>query len=344
MQGLFDPFSLKSLELKNRIVMLPMCMYMAGPDGMATPWHQVHYASRAAGGCGLIIQEATAVEKRGRLSNEDLGIWSDVHVPELKKLVNFVHGQGGKMAIQLAHGGRKAWPGGEAIIAPSAIPFTEKDTVPEVLSEGGIAGVVESFRQGACRAVAAGYDAIEVHGAHGYLIHQFLSPVSNQRTDGYGGSAQKRLRFPLEVVSVVKEEMPASMPLIVRISAVEYMEQGYTFEDMLSIVKAYVSVGADIIDVSTGGMPSGPIAVWPGYQLPYAEKIKKSIGIPVIGCGLVRSPQMAEEAVRNGRIDLMGIGRALLSDPYWSLTAANTLRVQGRVPKPYWDAYPPELR
>ena len=341
--GLFEPFHLKGLETKNRIVMVPMCMYMAESDGKSTQWHQIHYGTRAFGGCGLIIQEATAVEKRGRLSDNDLGIWSDDHIERLTNLVNTVHYMGSKMAVQIAHGGRKSWVGGEQIVAPSEIAFAEGDAIPKALTITEVMEIVESFRLGAKRAVLAGYDAIELHGAHGYLIHQFLSPYTNKRNDEFGGSYENRISFALKVISAVKEEMPDKMPLLIRISANEFLENGYTPEEMLEMAKEFKKAGVDLINVSTGGASPKPVASWPGYQIPYAEDIKRAVNIPVIGCGLITTGAIAEEAVRNGRVDLVGIGRALLSDPYWPLTAAKELSIIGVVPEPYKRGYPKQM-
>ena len=338
--GLFKPFHLKGLETKNRIVMVPMCMYMAESDGKATQWHQIHYGTRAFGGCGLIIQEATAVEEKGRLSDNDLGIWSDDQIEDLTKLVNTVHSMGSKIAIQIAHGGRKSWAGGEQIVAPSEIAFAEGDAIPKALTTSEVMEVVERFRLGVRRAVLAGYDAIELHGAHGYLIHQFLSPYTNKRKDAFGGSFENRISFALKVISAAKGEMPENMPLFIRISANEFLEKGYTPEEMLEMTKEFKKAGVDLINVSTGGASPAPVASFPGYQIPYAENIRRAADIPVIGCGLLTTGAIAEEAVRNGRVDFVGIGRALLSDPYWALTAAKELSIAGVIPEPYRGGYP----
>jgi len=339
MSKLFEPFSLKSLQLKNRIVMPPMCMYSAGTDGIATSWHNIHYSSRAIGGVGLIIQEATAVEKRGRLSNHDLGLWTEDQISGLSEIVDLVHEFGAKIAIQLAHGGRKAWTGEENIVAPSPIKFSTNDTVPEQLSLFQISQVVESFSHAAERAVKAGYDAIEIHAAHGYLIHEFMSPHTNKRTDKYGGDKVNRLNFPIEVIKAVKAVMPSDMPLLMRISAVEYLDEGYTFEDMIEAVGVFKKHGLDLIDVSSGGASQNAPASWPGFQLPYAQKIKSVIGIPAIGSGLIRDPLMAAEAVEKDMVDLIAIGRGQLADPHWAIKASKTLNVQGSVPWQYERAF-----
>lgn len=336
---MFEPFSLKSLQLKNRIVMPPMCMYSADTEGVSTNWHKTHYSARAIGGAGLIIQEATAVEKRGRLSNNDLGLWSDKQIPGLSEIVGAVHEFGAKIAVQIAHGGRKAWAGGESIVAPSPIKFPNSDTVPDQLDLSQISQVVENFASAAARAVQAGFDAIEIHAAHGYLIHEFISPHTNKRTDRYGGNKQNRLNFPIEVVKAVKSAMPSDMPLFMRISAVEYLDDGYTFEDMIEAVGIFKEYGLDLIDVSSGGASQAAPPSWPGFQLPYAQRLKSEIGIPAIGCGLINEPLMAEEAVEKNMADLIAIGRGQLADPHWALKASKALNVQGLVPWQYDRAF-----
>jgi len=341
---IFSSFSFKSLDLSNRVVMAPMCMYCSGEEGFPTPWHYSHYGARAIGKVGLIIQEATAVEKRGRLSPKDLGIWDDTHIEPLGKMVTLLQNFGSKVAIQLGHGGRKARPGTRDIIGPSGIAFSDEFPNPIEMGEKEIKDVIHSFKKGAERACAAGYDIIELHGAHGYLIHQFLSPYSNKRRDKYGGSLENRLRFPLEIIREIKEILPSEILLMVRISAVEYIKGGYSFSDMLDAAKAFVEAGVDILDVSSGGAGPSPPRVWPGYQVPYAQKFKEELGVPVIACGLLKDPGMAEEWVGNGRTDLVALGRALLRDPNWVLNAACELGVPGIIPGSYARAYPEEIR
>ena len=319
--------------------MPPMCMYSADTDGIATNWHKTHYSSRAIGGAGLIIQEATAVEKRGRLSNNDLGLWTDDQISGLSEIVDLVHEFGAKIAVQIAHGGRKAWTGEGSIVAPSPIKFPTSDIVPEQLSLSQISQVVESFGHAAERAVKAGYDAIEIHAAHGYLIHEFMSPHTNKRTDKYGKDKESRLNFPIEVVKAVKAAIPSEMPLLMRISAVEYLDDGYTLEDMIEAVGVFKRHGLDLIDVSSGGASQNAPPSWPGFQLPYAQKIKNEIGIPAIGSGLIREPLMAEEAVEKGMVDLIAIGRGFLADPHWAIKASMTLNVEGMVPWQYERAF-----
>jgi len=341
---LLGPLTIKGLELPNKVVMAPMCMYCAGEEGLVTDWHLAHYAARAIGGVGLIIQEATAVEKRGRLSPNDLGIWDDDQIKGLKKLVDLVHEFGSKAGIQLGHGGRKARPGKGEIIGPSSIAFSEDHQVPREMEEKEIKEVVNAFKKAAERACAAGYDIIELHGAHGYLIHQFLSPYSNQRQDDYGGSFENLLRFPLEIIQEVRKILPSGKLLMLRISAVEYIQQGYSFNDMVKAAKIFAEVGIDILDVSTGGAgPSAP-RTWPGFQVPYAQKIREELNVPVIACGLITDPGMAEELVSNNRTDLVALGRALLRDPNWVLNAARELGIPGKIPWSYARAYPEDVR
>jgi len=327
MTTLFTPFELKGLQLKNRVVMPPMCQYKADTRGFATHWHLMHYGARAAGGVGLIVQEATAVEARGRLSPNDLGIYLDEHVAGLKELVSFCHDLGAKMAIQLAHGGRKAWPGGEPIVAPTSEPFSPDRRVPVPLDEAGIDQVVSAFRVGAQRAVTAGYDAIELHGAHGYLINEFISPYSNKRTDAYGLGFHGRIRFLETIVKAVRDVMPQTMPLFLRVSATEYVRDGLQPEDIVQIALHLKPLGLDLIDVSTGGaVPQAPER-YPGYQLPYAEIVKEGAGLPTMAVGKLESPHLAEAVIRNQWADLVCVGKGHLVDPFWTAHAARMLGV-----------------
>lgn len=315
---MFTPYSLKNVLLPNRIVMPAMCQYSATEDGFVTDWHRIHYGSRAIGGVGMIILEATAVEKRGRLSNNDLGIYSDTHVDGLRELVKLGQSYGSVMGIQIAHGGRKAW--GTELIAPSALPFPEKDT-PHALTIAEIKEVVNSWRQGARRAKEAGFDLLQIHAAHGYLLHEFLSPLSNERNDEYGGSFKNRIRLLLEVVEAVKQEWPDDKPLSVRLSAVDYLDGGLTIEDTVEISKVLKEHGVDLMDISSGGLLSARIELGPGYQVPFAEAVKKETGIPTIAVGLIREPELVQEIIFNGRADLVALGRELLRNPYWVLEA-----------------------
>ena len=331
---LFTPFSLRQLVIKNRVVMPPMCMYSAADDGMVTDWHVLHYATRAVGQVGLIIVEATGVEPRGRISNRDLGIWEDAHVPGLKRIVDDVHAQGGKIAIQLGHAGRKSEATTSTPVAPSAIAFNEDCGMPVALTVEEIKVIIQKFAEAARRAVAAGFDAIELHAAHGYLMNQFLSPLSNQRRDEYGGSFENRVRLLKEVLIAVREVVPKDMPIIVRVSADEYHVDGNKPEDvadMLNLIKDY---GIDLVNVSSGAVISAMPRVFPGYQIPMALVIKQKTGLPVLGGGLVTEPAQALQLVKAG-IDLIYTGRVLLRNPYWPLQAAHILQEEIDWPTSY---------
>ena len=279
---MLTPYELKNTVIRNRIVMPAMCQYSATEDGLATDWHLIHYGTRAVGGVGLIILEATAVEKRGRLSNNCLGVWDDAQVDGLSRIVDYCKAQGAVMGIQIAHGGRKSY--GDELVAPSAIPFPDMD-VPKALTVAEIGEVVASWREGARRADAAGFDLVQIHAAHGYLIHEFLSPLTNERTDEYGGSFENRMRFLLEIVDAVKEVWPEDKLLSVRLSAVDYLEGGLTIEDTVKISRALKAKGVDLIDVSSGGLLPAPIELSPGYQVSFAEKVKTEAEIPTIDSG-----------------------------------------------------------
>ncbi len=337
---LFSIFKLKNITLKNRIVMPSMCMYSAGDDGMATDFHLVHYTTRAVGGAGMILVEATAVEPRGRISGNDLGIWSDEHIEGLEMITQTVKQYGAVIGIQLGHSGRKCEAAGEPIIAPSAIPFDENAKTPAAMTLEDIATVVEAFRQGARRAVEAGFQVIEVHGAHGYLINEFLSPLTNQRTDDYGGSHENRVRFLREVLTAVKEEIPADMPVIVRVSAEDYVAEGNHPDDLAGMLNLVKDLGIDLVNVSSGAVVPAPIHAFPGYQVTFAEIICNNTGLPVMAGGLVTSPLMAEEILRNDRADLVYLGRELLRNPYWPLQAAPMVRDEIQWPKQYQRANP----
>jgi len=331
---LFTPFSLKQLTLKNRVVMPPMCMYSAADDGMVTDWHVLHYTTRAVGQVGLIIVEATGIEPRGRISNRDLGIWSDGHIAGLKRIVDSVHGQGGKIGIQLGHAGRKSEVTNSISVAPSAIAFNETCGMPVALTVAEIGNVVKQFAQAAQRAIAAGFDMIEIHAAHGYLINEFLSPLTNLRTDEYGGSLENRVRLLKEVLMAVHAIVPQEMPISVRVSADDYHEDGNKPEnvaDMLNLIKHY---GIDLVNVSSGAVISTMPRVFPGYQIPMALIIKQKTGLPVLGGGLITEPTQALLLVKAG-IDLVYTGRELLRNPYWPLQAAHVLQQEIEWPTPY---------
>lgn len=331
---MFTPFALKSVTIPNRIVMPPMCMYSAGEDSHVTDWHLLHYGSRAVGGVGLIILEATAIEKRGRLSNHDLGIYNDSHTEGLHKLVEICKAQGSIMGIQIAHGGRKSW--GSELVAPSAIPFPGSAT-PHALSVSEIQDVVANWRDGARRAREAGFDILQIHAAHGYLIHEFLSPLSNERTDQYGGSFANRIRFLLEVVDAVKEEWPEDKPLSVRLSAVDYLTGGITIEDTVRICQVLKGKGVDLFDLSSGGLLEAQIPLGPGYQVPFAEAVKRQVEVPTIAVGLIRTPELVQEILSNRRADFVALGRELLRNPYWVLKAKADKEIW---PKQYYRAIP----
>lgn len=332
---LFTPYTIKQVTLNNRIVMSPMCQYSSpNRDGKIDDWHRVHYASRAVGGVGLIILEATAVVPEGRISYKDLGIWSDEHVAGLKELVDLVHRSGAKIGIQLAHAGRKAELE-ETIIAPSAIPFPEKKT-PKAADAEEIRRIVEGFRDGARRAKEAGFDVIEIHGAHGYLLNEFLSPLTNQREDEYGGTADGRYRLLGEVIEAVNSVWTG--PLFVRISANEYDPEGNSLEQYIDYARRMKAQGVDLIDCSSGGLIPAQIQAFPGYQVNLAEQIRRQADIPTGAVGLISDPTHAEEILGNGRADLVLLGRELLRNPYWPYDAAAALRTTLERPVPYQRA------
>lgn len=331
---LFSPMTIRELKLKNRIVMPPMCMYVAGHDGRATNWHVVHYASRAIGQVGLIIVEATGVEDRGRITDNDLGIWEDGQIEGLKRIVDAVHACGGKIAIQLGHAGRKSVVEYTTPVAPSAIAFSKDDRTPKALTKVEIQQVIEKFAKAAKRAAAAGFDAVEIHAAHGYLINEFMSPLANRRDDEYGGSIENRVRLLGEVLDAVKSVVPSKMTIFVRVSAHDYEPDGNTPEimaDMLNLVK---DKGIDCVNVSSGAVTPFVPRAYSGYQIPFALTIKDKTGLPVIGGGLITEPVQAEQVIKAG-VDLVFIGRELLRNPYFPLKAAHTLGQDVHWPQPY---------
>jgi 2,4-dienoyl-CoA reductase-like NADH-dependent reductase (Old Yellow Enzyme family) len=339
MSLLFSAIDIKNVHLKNRIVVSPMCQYTA-VDGYASDWHLVHLGSRAVGGAGLIIQEATSVSPEGRISPGDLGIWSDDHLPMLKRITDFIHKNGSIAGIQLAHAGRKAsfdtpWKGGKCLteeqggwvpLAPSAIPVNDGDTVPEELSIEDIEQLKQDFRAATERSVAAGYKVIEIHAAHGYLFHQFLSPLTNKRTDQYGGSFENRIRVLLETIATVQEVWSAENPLFVRISATDWADGGWTSEESVSLSKILKEKGIDLIDCSSGGLvPYQKIPVFAGYQVQFAEQVKKGADILTGAVGLITEPQQAEDILKESKADLIFLAREMLRDPYFPLHAAAAL-------------------
>ncbi|WP_143322046.1 NADPH dehydrogenase NamA [Clostridium sp. HBUAS56010] len=332
---LLDPFTVKNMTLRNRIVMPPMCMYSAGTDGMANEFHFTHYTSRAVGGAGLIIMEATGVLPWGRISDHCLGLWNDDQAKALKPIVTACQKQGAKVGIQLNHAGRKCEAQEDIIYAPSAISFSQDSPMPHEMSEEDICETVKSFRSAVARAAEIGFDAIEIHGAHGYLISEFLSPLSNHRKDGYGGSTENRCRILIEILKAVHEVWPDEKPVLLRVSAEDYEPDGMHMEEMariVELVKPYI----DVLHVSTGGVvPTPPKKIYPGYQVKIAEWLKKESGLPTIAVGLITDPHQVEEILGGERADLVALGRELLRDPYWVLHAARNLGSEYPWPEQY---------
>jgi NADPH2 dehydrogenase len=335
MTSLFTGYKLKHMELKNRIVMAPMCMFCADQDGNPNDWHYIHYTSRAVGGTGLILLEATGVESRGRITDRDLGLWKDEQIAGLKRIVDACHAQGAKVGVQLAHAGRKSEVLTEQSIAPSPIAFSDRYRTPTEMTKEDIDQVKSSFREAARRADMAGFDVIELHGAHGYLISEFLSPLTNQRTDEYGGNEESRSRFLREVLQEVVSVWPKDKPIIVRVSAEDFAEGGNHDHILANMLKLVQNEGIDLVNVSSGGVVNVGVDAYPGYQVGYAETIKKATGLPVVAGGLITSPHMAEEIVQKGQADLIFLGRELLRNPYWPLHAAKELQEEIKWPAPY---------
>ncbi|BCJ87544.1 NADH:flavin oxidoreductase/NADH oxidase [Effusibacillus dendaii] len=337
MPTLLDSFQLKDLQLKNRIVMSPMCQYsVKAKDGKPNDWHFSHYTSRAIGGAGLIIMEMTDVEPDGRITDYDLGIWSDEHIPAFARIIKACQSYGAKVAIQIAHAGRKAEDADQPVSC-SPIPFSEQFKTPRELTTQEVQDIVGKFEAAFKRAVEAGVNAIEIHAAHGYLIHQFQSPLTNRRKDIYG---EEKSRFGAEVIQAARRAMPESMPLIMRISAVEYNEGGYDLEYALTLAKRYKEAGVDIFHVSSGGEgPIGPSHAGPGYQVHLAQAIKESLNIPVIAVGRLEDPHLADQVVREGKADLVAVGRGMLRNPFWANDASLALGGKPLTPEPLQAAY-----
>lgn len=328
-KGIFKEFTLKNLKLRNRIVMAPMCMYMADSDGLVNDFHYIHYTNRALGGVGAIIVEATAVEARGRISDKDLGIWNDNHIEGLSALVQGIKKYGACAGIQLGHAGRKCSIENETIIAPSAITFSEEYKKPLEMSKTEMEEVKLAFKNGARRALEAGFDFIEIHGAHGYLLSEFLSPLTNKREDEYGGNIENRTRFVVEVIREVKSVWPENKALLFRVSAKDYKEGGNTKIEMAEIVDIIKKEGIDLINVSTGGVVSDSIInAYPGYQVPEAQYIKENCHIPVIAGGLITTADQGTEIIENNRADLVFLARVLLREPYWVLNEAKKRKIE----------------
>jgi len=353
MSILFSPLTIRNVSLRNRIVMSPMCQY-SSTDGFANDWHLVHLGSRAVGGAGLIISEATAVSPEGRISPGDLGLWSDDHIDNFKRITGFIHDHGAVAGIQLAHAGRKAscaipWEGGKQLdeehggwqtVAPSAIAFHQGERLPMELDNEGIINVISAFKAAAARADAAGFKVVEIHSAHGYLLHEFLSPLSNRRTDEYGGSFDNRIRLLLQVTDAVRSVWPDENPLFVRISSTDWTQGGWTPEDSVRLAGILKDHGVDLVDCSSGGnVHNAAIPVGPGYQVPFAEAVRKT-GILTGAVGLITSAVQAETILAEGQADLVIMAREMLRNPYFALSAARELAEETEWPVQYLRAKP----
>ncbi len=349
MSALFSPLQIRDVTLRNRFVVSPMCQY-SSVDGVATDWHLVHLGSFARGGAGLVVVEATAVLPEGRISPDDMGLWNEEQVAPLKRIVDFMHSQGAAAGIQLAHAGRKAstyalWKGrgqvpldegGWQTVAPSALPFYEQDRVPAAMDDAAIQQVIHAFVTAAERSLTAGFDVVEIHAAHGYLIHQFLSPLTNKRTDQYGGTFENRVRLLCEIVTAVRNVWPADKPLFVRISATDWTADGWTPDDSVTLAKILQPLGVDLMDCSSGAIaPKIHIPVEPLYQVFLAEKVKKESGMMSGAVGLITTARQAEEIISSGQADLVFMARQMLRDPHFPLRAASELGVDVPWPKQY---------
>jgi 2,4-dienoyl-CoA reductase-like NADH-dependent reductase (Old Yellow Enzyme family) len=350
---LLTPLTLREITLRNRIGVSPMCQY-SSEDGFFNDWHLVHLGSRAAGGAGLVCTEATAVVPEGRISPHDTGIWKDEHIEFLTRITRFLHQESAVAGIQLAHAGRKAsvrrpWEGGTAIraseggwqtVAPSEIPFRETDPAPHALSIADIQGLVEAFRKAARRALQAGFDVVEIHGAHGYLIHEFCSPLSNRRTDQYGGSLAGRMRFALEVTEAVRCVWPERLPVLYRVSATDWVDGGWSPDDSVELARQLKAKGVDLMDCSSGGNSTAQkIPLVPGYQVPFAEKIRSEAEIPTAAVGMITTAEQAEGIVSEGKADMVLLAREFLRDPYFPLHAAAQLGEKPSPPLQYGRAF-----
>lgn len=351
---LFSPLQLRDLQFRNRIVVSPMCQY-SSEDGFANDWHLVHLGSRAVGGAALVFTEAAAVLPEGRISPEDLGIWKDAHLEMLARIFHFIEAQGAVPAMQLAHAGRKAstsapWKGGKPlgtneggwspILAPSPLPFNEGYQVPQELDRAGIQEITDAFAQAAMRALIAGARVVEIHAAHGYLLHSFLSPLSNQRSDEYGGSFANRTRFLCATVAAVRQAWPEKYPLFVRISSSDWTEGGWTGEDSVALAQKLKSLGVDLIDCSSGGdVPNATIPIGPGYQVRFAAQIRREAEIATGAVGMITRPEQADQIVRLGQADLVLMAREFLRHPYWPLNAAGPLHQKQDAPPQYGRAF-----
>ncbi len=331
MSRLFSPIQLRDLTVRNRIVMAPMCIYSAAEDGCATDTHLVYYGARAMGGVGLIDLECASVSPRGRLTCSDIGIWNDEQVLPLRRVIGFCQQFGAAVCVQLAHSGRKSWSdtygvGPEQMIAPSALPQGSAWSTPRAMEQADIAEAIDEFRRAAARSLQAGADTVEIHAAHGYLIHQFLSPISNHRTDGYGGSRSNRMRFMIEVTDAVREVVPAGKPVLARLSVTDWCDGGIGVEDSIEFARTLKAHGVDMFDCSSGGiLEDKPPRMGPGYQIPLAEAVRQGADVATIAVGSISTPEMAEEILLNQRADMVALGRELLHSPHWPLDAAHVL-------------------
>lgn len=352
MSKLFSSLKIRGVEFKNRIAMSPMCQYSC-VDGVVTDWHLVHLGSRAVGGAGLILTEATAVSSEGRISPDDAGIWNDGQADAFKRITTFISSAHATPGIQLAHAGRKASTyapgkgdgevksgnGGWQTLAPSSIKFSDNYPQPKEMTEGDIQKAVEQFQKATLRSVQAGFKFVELHMAHGYLLHQFLSPLSNTRTDRYGGSFENRIRFPLEVLIAVRKVLPDSFPVFVRISCSDWTEGGWDIEQSVQLTRKLKAEGADLIDASSGGnIPRASIPIAPGYQVPFAEQIKRESGILTGAVGLITLPEQAEQIIATSQADIVVLARELLRNPYWPLATARQLKTDVEWPRQYLRA------
>ena len=356
MARLFDPLPIRGVTLPNRISVSPMCEY-SSVDGFANDWHLVHLGSRAAGGAGLVLTEATAVTPEGRITPQDLGIWSDAHIEFLARIVRFLKSQGAVPGMQLAHAGRKGstyrpWSGygavapkhgGWAPAAPSAVAYSEEYAMPQALTKQGIRGVVEAFAQAARRALAAGFLVLEIHAAHGYLLHEFFSPLSNFRDDEYGGSFENRTRIAREIVSALRKLMPENLPLFIRISATDWKEGGWDIDQAVELARQLAPLGVDLLDCSSGGLVHDQkVVAGPGFQVPFAERIRRDAGMMTSAVGLIETKEQIAEILAKGQADLVFMAREFLRDPYWPLRAARELKQPVGWPAQYLRAAPPD--
>ncbi len=355
--NLFSPLEIRGITIRNRIAVSPMCQY-SSTEGMANDWHLVHLGSRAVGGAGMVFVEATAVTREGRISPGDMGIWDDMHVDPLARIARFISSMGSVPAIQLAHAGRKAstaapFDGGGSLktaekgawetLAPSAIPFSPGDPSPRSLSTGEIENVIEAFGSAATRAVRAGFRTIEIHSAHGYLLHEFLSPLTNTRTDAYGGTLENRMRIVVEVAARIRSVIPGDMPLFTRVSATDWVEGGWEISQTVALAHTLREAGVDLIDCSSGGaVPGAVIPTAPGYQVPFASEVRKKAGILTGAVGRITEAEQANEIVATGKADIVLMAREMLREPYWAVKAAMAMGREVRWPKQYERAAAPK--